>query len=89
MVIYRITAFIFQLLFFRRNFYFATNYVLLFILCHNSYLYIKAVKSFIYVPREKLRPRRTISRMSKDFAAKVYTTFFVQPKTCNYYKSSK
>jgi hypothetical protein len=28
--------------------------------------------------RGRLRPRQTISRMLNDFAAKVYTTFFVQ-----------
>jgi hypothetical protein len=33
----------------------------------NNYLYIKAAKSFL----------STISRVLKDFAAEVYTTFFV------------
>jgi hypothetical protein len=35
------------------------------------------------------RSRLTISRMLKYFAAKVYTTFFVQSKICNYYKTNK
>jgi hypothetical protein len=52
-------------------------------------LYIKAAKSYFDEPREKLSPRSlaaeaTISRSSKDFVAKVYTTFCVQPKICNY-----
>jgi hypothetical protein len=29
---------------------------------------------------------KIMSRMLKDFEAKVYTTFFVQPKICNYKK---
>jgi hypothetical protein len=55
-----------------------------------SYLYIKAAKWDFDEPREKLSPRplaaeaKTISRASKDFVAKVYTTFCVQPKICNY-----
>jgi hypothetical protein len=47
---------------------------------NNSYIhsmYIKAAKSFFNVPREKLSPRQTISRILKDFAAKVYTTCFL------------
>jgi hypothetical protein len=56
----------------------------------NSYLYIKAAKWYFDETREKLSPRplaaeaKTISRTSKDFVAKVYTTFCVQPKICNY-----
>ncbi|KAH0812146.1 hypothetical protein GEV33_010644 [Tenebrio molitor] len=52
--------------------------------CLNSYLYIKDAKSYFDEPREKLSPRalcgrgKTISRSSKDFVAKVYTTFCVQ-----------
>jgi hypothetical protein len=52
----------------------------------NSYLYSKAAKSYFDEPREKLSSRplcgrdKTISRWSKDFVAKVYTTFCVQPK---------
>jgi hypothetical protein len=46
---------------------------------------IEAAKSFFNIAREK----SSISRMLKDFAAKVYTTFFVQPKICNYYKTNK
>jgi hypothetical protein len=52
----------------------------------NSYLYSKAAKSYFDEPREKLSSRplcgrdKTISRSSKDFVAKVYTTFCVQPK---------
>jgi hypothetical protein len=47
----------------------------------NSFLYIKTAKSFF--KREKncrrghLRPRQTISRMFKDFAAKRQIHFFV------------
>jgi hypothetical protein len=59
--------------------------------CHkisgeNSYLYSKAAKSYFDEPREKLSSRplcgrdKTISRSSKDFVAKVYTTFCVQPE---------
>jgi hypothetical protein len=54
--------------------------------CINSYLYSKAAKSYFDEPREKLssRPRcgrdKRISRSSKDFVAKVYTTFCVQPE---------
>jgi hypothetical protein len=32
---------------------------------------------------------RTIPSMLKDLAGKVYTTFFVLPKICNYYKTNK
>jgi hypothetical protein len=52
----------------------------------NSYLYIKDAKSYFDEPREKLlsRPQsgldKTISRSSKDFVAKMYTTFCVQPE---------
>jgi hypothetical protein len=52
----------------------------------NSYLYIKDAKSYFDEPREKLSSRplcsrdKTISRSSKDFIAKVYTTFCVQPE---------
>jgi hypothetical protein len=52
----------------------------------NSYLYSKAAKSYFDEPREKLSSRplcgrdKTISRSSKDFVAKVYTTFCVQPE---------
>jgi hypothetical protein len=52
----------------------------------NSYLYIKDAKSYFDEPREKLLSRplcgrdKTISRSSKDFVAKVYTTFCVQPE---------
>jgi hypothetical protein len=52
----------------------------------NSYLYSKAAKSHFDEPREKLSSRplcgrdKTISRSSKDFVAKVYTTFYVQPE---------
>jgi hypothetical protein len=51
-----------------------------------SYLYSKAAKSYFDEPREKLSSRplcgrdKTISRSSKDFVAKVYTTFCVQPE---------
>jgi hypothetical protein len=60
----------------------------------NSYLYTKAAKSFFKIPREKLSSRplaaeAAIAKMLKDFAAKVYTIFFVQPKICNYYKMNK
>jgi hypothetical protein len=47
----------------------------------NSYLYVKDTKSYFDEPREKLSSRplcgrhKTISRSSKDFVAKVYTTF--------------
>jgi hypothetical protein len=42
----------------------------------NTYLYIKAAKSFFNAPRKnyplgRLRQKQTISRMLKDFAAKV------------------
>jgi hypothetical protein len=53
---------------------------------HNSYLYSKAAKSYFDEPREKLSSRplcgrdKTISRSLKDFVAKVYTTFCVQPE---------
>jgi hypothetical protein len=53
-------------------------------LIHNSYLYIKDAKSYFDEPREKLSSRplcgrdKIISRSSKDFVAKVYTTFCVQ-----------
>jgi hypothetical protein len=53
---------------------------------HNSYLYSKAAKSYFDERREKLSSRplcgrdKTISRSSKDFVAKVYTTFCVQPE---------
>jgi hypothetical protein len=53
---------------------------------NNSYLYSKAAKSYFDEPREKLSSRplcgrdKTISRLSKDFVAKVYTTFCVQPE---------
>jgi hypothetical protein len=53
------------------------------ILLKNSYIhicrYIKAVKSFFERKIDAeggLRPRQTISWMLKNFAAKVYTTFF-------------
>jgi hypothetical protein len=35
------------------------------------------------------RRRKTISKMLKDFVAKVYTTFFVQSKICIHYKTNK
>jgi hypothetical protein len=53
---------------------------------NNSYLYSKAAKSYFDEPREKLSSRplcgrdKTISRSSKDFVAKVYTTFCVEPE---------
>jgi hypothetical protein len=52
-------------------------------------MYIKAAKLFFNVLREKLSPRPLAAESDnleevKDFAAKVYTTFFVQPKICNY-----
>jgi hypothetical protein len=53
---------------------------------HNRYLYSKAAKSYFDEPREKLSSRplcsrdKTISGSSKDFVAKVYTTFCVQPE---------
>jgi hypothetical protein len=55
---------------------------------------MKAAKSFFNVreklsPRPRLWPSNTIWRMLKDFAAKVSTTIFVQPKMCNYYKINK
>jgi hypothetical protein len=34
--------------------------------------------------RGRSRPRQHNLEDVKDFAAKVYTTFFVQPKICNY-----
>jgi hypothetical protein len=46
----------------------------------NGYLYIKAAKSFLTYREKNCRRGKTISRMLKEFAAKVYTTFFVQPK---------
>jgi hypothetical protein len=57
-------------------------------------MYIKAAKLFFNVLREKLSPRPLAAESDnleevKDFAAKVYTTFFVQPKICNYYKMNK
>jgi hypothetical protein len=61
------------------------KYIIAITSLNNSYLYIKAAKSYFHEPREKLSPRPLAA---KDFVAKVYTTFCVQPKICNY-KMSK
>jgi hypothetical protein len=53
-------------------------------------MYINAAKSFFNIVTQAACGRdRTTSRTLKDFAAKVYTIFFVQPKICNDYKTNK
>jgi hypothetical protein len=62
---------------------------LLIVICR----YIKAAKSFFNrekkCRRGRLWPRRYNFEEVKDFMAKVCTTFFVQPKICNYYKTNE
>jgi hypothetical protein len=57
---------------------------------HNSYLYIKAAKSFFNVPREILSPRPLAAETDnledvKRFRGQGVDNIFVQLKICSYY----